>query len=301
MQTFSSSINKVYGFTNNGREGRIVDVGVDVKQCITCMVTISYAGQVLTPMYVKDGKAEKCTARINKLNIDAAVTFSESGWMTEATCLYYINNIIVPHLNGCPGCLIWDIYQPHHGPAVKQLMKEHNIEAVYVPASMTSTRQPLDTHIFGVLKKQYQKQYFEDVYFNNRKIGQLETVAMYCQLIHSIEKKLIIQAFDESMFNACQDASLFNDDPRPSHLSKKEKAIANIATDDDDECEDEESTIEHDAMTAQFADEVSDDDDDDDLEEIADAVPSYRRPRTAQITAHNQRAAQIHQDKMLRR
>ncbi len=107
---------------------------------------------------MKKGTTPRCTKKIADIGIPC--TYSDSGWMTEATCIEYINAIIIPHLVGAAGCLIWDIFAAHKTERVRQHCADNNIELIYVPASMTHKRQPLDTHIFGVIKQQYRKDYY---------------------------------------------------------------------------------------------------------------------------------------------
>jgi hypothetical protein len=303
-KTFPSSVNKVYGFTNSGRQGRIVEINnVDVKEGITCMLTITYAGNVLPAMFVKKGKTTQCMKNINTyIPSNATVTHSESGWMTETTCIYYIENIVVPYLNHRPGCLIWDIYRPHFSDTVKQSMKNNNIQPLYVPASMTWKRQPLDSHIFGLLKKQYQAQYFER-YQNNETVTQKQTIQIYCTLFTQLAASnapLVKKSFDEAIFNERNSIPSSENDPRPVNLNAKEKSIVDDADDENDNDDEQQEQEEAEVMDEQFADKFSDEESDEENEEIAAEVPSYRRPRNAQNVAYNQQAAQNYQYNMSR-
>jgi hypothetical protein len=297
-KTFPSSVNKVYGFTNSGRQGRIVEINnVDIKEGITCMLTITYAGNVLSAMFVKKGKTKQCLKNIN-IPTNAKVIHSESGWMTEETCIYYIKNIIVPHLKNRPGCLIWDIYRPHFSDRVKKVMKENSIDPLYVPASMTWKRQPLDSHIFGVLKKQYQSQYFAKVHEKNETISQNQTIQIYCTLFTQLTVALVKKSFDEAIFNEKNSVPSSENDPRPVNLSAKEKSIVDDADDENDDDDEQQEQEEAEVMYEQFADKFSDEESDEENEEIAAEVPSYRRPRNAQNVAYNQQAAQNYQYNM---
>ena len=97
-RTFPHSVTSVYGFTNNGREGRQVNIDVDDKQGITCMTTITASGRSLSPFFVKKGKTDRC---IKDILADAILaTHSENGWMNETVAVKWIDDVIVPHLNG---------------------------------------------------------------------------------------------------------------------------------------------------------------------------------------------------------
>ena len=63
-RTFPHSLSHVYGFTNNGKEGRQVKIDVDVNQGITCMTTVTASGQCLSPFFVKKGLTDRCIKEI---------------------------------------------------------------------------------------------------------------------------------------------------------------------------------------------------------------------------------------------
>ena len=174
-------MSKVYGHTNTGVEGRQGLINVNEKQGITCMATITAAGSSLKSYFVKKGTTDRCLSRMRARNISCV--YSDNGWMTEATCINYINDIVLPHLNGSPGCLIWDIYAAHTTNKVKQHCDERNIKLIYVPASLTHKRQPLDTHIFGVIKQQYKIFYCTKVFFKNHNIEQIDSIQKFKNVV----------------------------------------------------------------------------------------------------------------------
>ena len=155
---------------------------------------------------------------------------------------------------------------------------------------MTWKRQPLDSHIFGVLKKQYQKQYFDAVYHDNQTITQIQTIQIYCNLFTQLaisNAALVKQSFDEAIFNERNSVPSRENDPRPTNLNAKEKSISNDADDGIDVDDEEQADEEPEVIEEQFADKFSDEESDVESEEIAAEVPSYRRPRSAQNVAYN--------------
>jgi len=88
---------------------------------------------------------------------------------------------------------------PHH-KAVEKKLKENNIKYIYVPAGKTSTRQPLDTHIFAPCKRKYQAYYDKHVFIDENVITQLETVVKYDEIFRNIDPVDVKNAFDESIF-----------------------------------------------------------------------------------------------------
>ncbi len=90
------------GNTNAGRQGRVVNTDVDVKQGITCMVTIAFSGKISLPLFVKVGKTQVCSDNM-QLEDNICVTNSESGWVDEDVMLYFIDNIILPYFGNRNG------------------------------------------------------------------------------------------------------------------------------------------------------------------------------------------------------
>jgi hypothetical protein len=285
-RTFPHTISKVYGFTNIGKEGRQVKIDVDVKQGITCMTTVNAAGLCLPPLFVKKGSTTRCIKDI--LALDILATYSDNGWMNETVAIEWINQVLVKHLSGRPGCLIWDIFRAHLTPAVKKHLSDNNIKPIYVPASMTWKRQPLDTHIFAVLKKKYQAFYFEKVFVENEQIKQIETIYAYNQLMLNINKKHIVSAFSESILLDAASVSSIENDPNP-----KLKEAMDVETSEPDQLEETDDEV----ADSQYNDEPLEESSGD---EIPEEMPSMRRPRQAHNVAYDSRMAQIYQSSITR-
>jgi hypothetical protein len=97
-------------------------------------------------------------------------------------------------VSGRPGVLIWDIFRAHVTPAVKEHLQKHQVKAIYVPASLTWKRQPLDTHIFAVLKKKYQSYYYDRVFVENTPMKQIDIIYAYNSLMLNIDNNHIRHA-----------------------------------------------------------------------------------------------------------
>jgi hypothetical protein len=280
-RTFPHSLSKVYGFTNNGREGRQVTIDVDVKQGITCMTAVTAAGRCLTPYFVKRGTTTRCIKDIVAMGVSA--TFSENGWMNEDVAIKWIDDVIVPHLNGGKGCLIWDIFKAHMTPAVKEHLANCNIKVVYVPASMTWKRQPLDTHIFAVIKKKYQAHYYARVYVEKEPIKQIDTIHAYNHLMLNINKDQIVSAFKEAILMDAKRVPSIEEDPNPK--PKEAMDVDSSQSDDPDELDDS-------ITVSQYEDEPLDESE---WDEIPVEMPAMRRPRQAHNVAYDAQIARIHQ------
>jgi hypothetical protein len=197
--------------------------------------------------------------------------------MNETVAIEYIDQIIVPHLNGRPGVLIWDIFRAHITPAVKDHLRKNNIKPIIVPASMTWKRQPLDTHIFAVIKKQYQAFYYQQVFVQGNQIKQIDTIDVYNKLLQGINQQLIVSAFKESILNDAKFVPSETDDPKPNQDDSM-----SVESDDADDAAD---TPEVHQYEDEPLDELSDSDD------FSIEMPKMRNPRKAHSQAHDAQLA----------
>jgi transposase len=285
-RTFPHTLAKVYGFTNTGRDGRQVKIDTDDKQGITCMTTVTAAGSCLSPYFVKKGTTTRCIKHFIEDNIMA--TFSDNGWMNESVAIKWIDDVLAPHLAGRPGCLIWDIFRAHITEGVKDHLASRNIKAIYVPASMTWKRQPLDTHIFAVIKKKYQAYYFDAVFAEKKQVKQRQTVCAYNELMRTIDPKLIVSAFKEAILTDAARVPTIADDPNP----KPEEAM-----DVDSSQQDQIDALDDEIIVDQYEDEPLDDLSED---EIPVQMPSMRRPRQAHSVAYDAQVAHAYQSNIIR-
>ena len=88
-------------------------------------------------------------------NSKATGTCTESGWMTTAAMLEWIE-LTLPFEPGTQveGWLIMDIFSAHKAPEVLAELKRRNITPFFIPAGLTSLLQVHDTHINKSFKEE---------------------------------------------------------------------------------------------------------------------------------------------------
>ena len=108
---------------------------------------------------------------------DWNITHSDNHWSNESTMLMYIEEIIIPYVDRAREYLnvdesqaalaIFDHFKGQLTENVVQLLEEHNIQSVLVPASCTDRLQPLDISVNksakSFLKSEFQKWYSEEI------------------------------------------------------------------------------------------------------------------------------------------
>jgi hypothetical protein len=154
---------------------------------------------------------------------------------------------------------------------------------------MTWKRQPLDTHIFAVLKRKYQSFYYQQSFIENKTIKQIDTVYAYNQLMLSINKKLIIDSFNESILRDARIVPSIDKDPNPmpQQVNPEKEKIEENETDESND-DDNVNLFEDDVQQEESAD------------ELPEEMPIMRRPRQAHNVAYDARMAQIYQSSIIR-
>jgi hypothetical protein len=199
------------------------------------MVCVSYAGEVLPPVIIKDGKTPRCLYAINAVNPNVVGIYSDSGWMTAEAAKQWLSMTIIKKKNDLRqerGCLIWDVYASHIDDDVKQLLAANNIDVIYIPANKTGKLQPLDTHVFAPIKQVYKKHYYDTVCDddddddddegkNKVTIKQADCVSIYNELFLTLRKEFITRAFKESIIDRALKVVPAANDPQPAPPPKK--------------------------------------------------------------------------------
>ena len=119
----------------------------------------------------------------------------KSAWLRTDVVVNLINVLgeaLKPFASTCRFVLLMDAAKIHLGKRVVQACTRHSIHLMYVPASMTSLLQPLDTHCFSLYKRFISRQYEEALV--NSDSGEVSTFSFLKILITAVEN--VIQARD---------------------------------------------------------------------------------------------------------
>uniref|UniRef100_A0A914VVG8 DDE-1 domain-containing protein n=1 Tax=Plectus sambesii TaxID=2011161 RepID=A0A914VVG8_9BILA len=129
-------------------------IGKDDKRQITVVFAVSLAGELLPPQLIYGGKTDACHPKYRFLH-NWLIDHTDNHWSTAASMVRYAHSIIIPYV--CAqrlklglsqekvALVIFDTYNAHrHNDQLHQLLKDNNIEFVYMPAACTRELQPLD-------------------------------------------------------------------------------------------------------------------------------------------------------------
>ena len=86
----------------------------------------------------------------------------KSAWLRAdvvANLINVLGEALAPFANTCRFILMLDAAKIHFSKRVVQACTRHSIHLLYVPASMTSLLQPLDTHVFPLYKRFISREY----------------------------------------------------------------------------------------------------------------------------------------------
>uniref|UniRef100_A0A914W0M0 DDE-1 domain-containing protein n=1 Tax=Plectus sambesii TaxID=2011161 RepID=A0A914W0M0_9BILA len=130
-------------------------IGKDEKRQIAVVFAVSLAGELLPPKLIYGSKTDACHPKY-RFPHDWLIDHTDNHWSTAASIIVrYARSIVIPYV--CAqrlklglseekvALVISDTYNAHrHNNQLHQLLKDNNIEFVYVPAACTGELQPLD-------------------------------------------------------------------------------------------------------------------------------------------------------------
>ena len=140
------------------------------------VLAVTLAGEYLSPQVVYKGKTERCHPKVAAPK-GWDIRHTKSHWSNKETIIQYINKITVPFItqkhkvlyldDSQPALAIFDCFRGQTTPDVLNLLEEHNIAVVMVPAYCTDKLRPLDVStnkpLKHEMKKRFQGWYAEEV------------------------------------------------------------------------------------------------------------------------------------------
>lgn len=148
--------------------------GLKDKRMITAVFCCNLNGEFLPIQLIYGGKTDRCHPPVPFPN-DWDITHNEKHWSNETTMLRYIKKIVLPFVERVRHDLgfdeqqaalaIFDCFKGQLTNQVVQLLEEHNIQSVLVPANCTDQLQPLDLTVNRVAKAFLQRE-FQEWYAN---------------------------------------------------------------------------------------------------------------------------------------
>jgi hypothetical protein len=113
-----------------------------------------------------------------------------SGWATTDVVCWYIRLLAKTVRRYRPGCavvLVWDCAPTHLAERTLRAARAASVTLVFVPGRMTWALQPLDTHVFAVLKQTIRKLEFEEqVASREARVPSLQRVRIHGRAIRQV-------------------------------------------------------------------------------------------------------------------
>ena len=154
---------------------RVEVYGLSDKRMITLVLCGSAVGEFFPPQVIYKGKTSRCHPK-TKFPSHWHVTQSPNHWLTEQTMIEYIENVILPYINGWrsqiedesrSALVIMDNFKGQTTSAVNKLLEDNNIQVSLLPANTTDRLQPMDLsvnkHAKAFLKHKFQEWYREQI------------------------------------------------------------------------------------------------------------------------------------------
>ena len=160
-------------WTMEQRGARRVEItGLNDKRMITAVFCGTLCGDFLPIQLVYQGKTDRCHPKYN-FPEDWHITHSPNHWSTEETMKDYLNHILFPYINRVrasydldddyPALAIFDNFKGQITGDVLQLLEDHNVHSVRLPANCTDRLQPMDISV-NKAAKDFVRQKFNEWY-----------------------------------------------------------------------------------------------------------------------------------------
>ena len=150
---------------------RVEITGLNDKRMITAVFCSTLTGDFL-PIYLVYQGTKRCHPKYN-FPEDWHITHSPNHWSTEETMKDYLDHVVFPYIDGVcascglshdyPGLVIFDNFKGQVTDDILQLLKDHNVHSVRLPANCTDCLQPMDISV-NKAAKDFIRQKFNDWY-----------------------------------------------------------------------------------------------------------------------------------------
>ena len=151
--------------------------GLEDKCQITAVFCGTLCGQFLSIQLIYGGKTNRCNPISTLFPVTGALPHSSNHWPNETTMFQYIDEMIVPLVDGIRHDLgvgedqaalaVFDCFKVQLTCGVAEALEKHNIQSVIVPATCTDHLQPLDLSVNrrakALLRSQFQQWYADEV------------------------------------------------------------------------------------------------------------------------------------------
>ena len=135
---------------------RVELTGLNDKWQITALFCGTLSGEFLPIQLVYQGKTPRCHPRY-QFPEDWNITHSPKHWSTEETMKEYLEEIFFPYIDAArvnsglsddyPALAIFDNFKGQVTDDVMQLLEDHNVHVVKLPANCTDRLQPMDISV----------------------------------------------------------------------------------------------------------------------------------------------------------
>jgi hypothetical protein len=136
---------------------------------LTLLLGGSAKGRSLRPLLILPLKTDPgLPAEVTE---EMDITGNESGWMTKQIFIYWLYTYFIPELNwlrelhkkiDAPALLLLDNHSSRIDLPIEDLLYQHNIHIIFIPAHSSHLLQPMDKSVNSVFKSTLAKKYTVD-------------------------------------------------------------------------------------------------------------------------------------------
>ena len=167
------------------------------------------AGEFLPPQLIYQGKTSRCLPCVKFPN-EWHVTYSINHWSNEDTMKEYVENILVPYIDGkrkslslgnnFPALVLFDNFKVQCTTAVLTLLDQNNINVVLIPPNCIDRLQPSDISVNKSVKDHlrglFQSWYAGEIYSWYKEQKQQESIDLRMSVVKPLSASWMISTIN---------------------------------------------------------------------------------------------------------
>ncbi len=186
----------------------------DKRACFTVIATILANGAKCKPLFLAQGKTNRCHQQFSEMESDAQLyeIFHAAGKNTDDDAMEHYLHLYNEWMNNEPSALFLDQYSSHVSENTRRVAEELQITLVFIPKSATERYQPLDRVIFGALKSSAAAEYDDKFFSEDAAYTKSEAADLFVKLWYRLLTSTVMSGWEKTSFEEEESSSESSDE-----------------------------------------------------------------------------------------
>ena len=189
----------------------------NASERVTAVLSVASNGDKLSPMIIfKGAEKGRIVRTIQRRNspypTEAIYSMQANAWMSEEIMIKWLYHILFPYSEtiyreGRNVILVLDTLRAHQTGAVRQRIRENEIQTLFVPGGLTGLFQPLDVGINGPFKHWLREATSseESSTVTSPEQRRIILVQKVLQCWTRIDREIVINSFNDMLIGAAEE------------------------------------------------------------------------------------------------